>query len=779
MLKKSLQFLVLILFLIPVKSFSQQVNQALNYNITIDAANVLNNGIKGQTEIIVEKNDTSNKLNLDLLGFTVDSVWINQQNAIFIHNSPSLSVDLPINTPDTFTVTVFYHGAPQKDATWGGFYVEGNFAFNLGVGFSSTPHNLGKAWFPCFDNFTDRALYRFNITTQSTYSAVCNGTLIADSALQNGNHIWHWQLAHPIPTYLAGIAIGKYVFVKTEYNGLNGNIPIVLAAEAKDTVKLKQSFQNLSSALTCFENKFGAYPFEKVGYVIVPFNGGAMEHATSIAYPYYAIDGSTNFETLMAHELSHQWWGNATTCETAEDMWLNEGWASYCESIFLECLYGKPAMVADLQAKLADVLVNAPTSDNGYKSVANMDEAHTYGTHVYKKGALMAHVLRTIMGDSAFFVACKSYLNKYKFMSVNTSNLKEEFQKHTSVSLNDFFDQYILKKGHYDIIVLQSHTDSSGNILTLDLLELNRYKTKTNETSKVKVNVFFKDKTNQTIEAILNQGKGSVNVNIPISKDYSYALIDEDNNYALAHTSEKVTLTKKGVTVVDNAKVSLNVQNITDTVQLTIQHHWVGPTQGDARERGLRISKERYWSVYGAMPIPFTCWAFFAYDGSSSAFLDEELFNSITTEDSLVLLYRKNENMQWRVLSNTEAVFQPGGNPNDWLGRFWVSKLQTGDYVLGAYDQSVVGISNKMAESFDGKIWPNPANDFFTLQLNNDNLLNAKIDIVNALGKTVSTVEINENTKSIVIDTKQLNSGIYHILIQTENKKYATKFLKK
>ncbi|MBW7845648.1 MAG: T9SS type A sorting domain-containing protein, partial [Bacteroidia bacterium] len=95
------------------------------------------------------------------------------------------------------------------------------------------------------------------------------------------------------------------------------------------------------------------------------------------------------------------------------------------------------------------------------------------------------------------------------------------------------------------------------------------------------------------------------------------------------------------------------------------------------------------------------------------------------------------------------------------------------------YDQSVVGISNKMAESFDGKIWPNPANDFFTLQLNNDNLLNAKIDIVNALGKTVSTVEINENTKSIVIDTKQLNSGIYHILIQTENKKYATKFLKK
>ncbi len=759
------------------QSRTQSVFEAINYNLNIDVTSVFSNGINAKADITVIKHPSVSKITFDLLGFAVDSVLVNGITTTYTHNSPTLDVNLPVNTPDTSLISIFYRGVPQKDDTWGGFYVIGTYAFNLGVGFSSTPHNFGRAWFPCFDNFTDRATYQFNIITQPIHTAVCNGLLKADSSLQNGNHSWHWELSQPIPTYLAGIAVGKYVLVKREIQLQNGNIPIVLAAEAKDTTNMISSFSNLNQALLCYEEKFGPYQFEKVGYVAVPFNSGAMEHATSIAYPSYAINGNTSYETLMAHELSHHWWGDLATCSTAEDMWLNEGWASYCESVFLECMYGSSAMVEDLKNKLNEVLLNAPKDDDGYRAVANMDQSFTYGTHVYKKGALMAHNLRIRMGDSAFFAACKSYLSKNSFKAVSTTNLRDEFQQFTSENLTPFFNQYVFTKGHYDIVVGKSNVDSNG-VLSLDLYELKRYKTTWNSILTPQVKLHFTDGSSDVISATLVNGFGSVTYPIPNNKKVNHITLDDEVKYALAHTSDDVTIKAKGSKVLSNTLFSINTQNITDSVKFNVQHHWVSPTVGNLAEKGIRISTERYWSIRGELPTSFTAWAFFNYDGSNTAHLDEELFNYTNTEDSLVMLYRKDENSDWAVIPATSVTYQPGGNPEDRMGRFWLNKLASGDYAFGVRDQQVVGLKNNTLPTLDGEIWPNPVKDELEIKLHQSIKNQANVIVTDNQGKVVLQQQIEVSNATYKLSVKALKPGIYHLVLTHEKGKFVRSFIK-
>ncbi|HBN03439.1 MAG TPA: hypothetical protein DD396_05285, partial [Bacteroidetes bacterium] len=142
-------------------------------------------------------------MRLDLLGLNVTEVLVNGTSTIFSYSSPSIELLLPPLVNDTFKVTVFYNGTPKPDAQWGGFYFTGEYAFNLGVGFAADPHNFGRAWFPCFDNFTDRALYYTNITVDSGFKAYANGYLT--EILNNGNatQTFKWTMDEAIPTYLA------------------------------------------------------------------------------------------------------------------------------------------------------------------------------------------------------------------------------------------------------------------------------------------------------------------------------------------------------------------------------------------------------------------------------------------------------------------------------------------------------------------------------------------------------------------------------------------------
>ncbi len=256
---------------------------------------------------------------------------------------------------------------------WGGVYNQNGYFYNLGVGFEADPHSFGRAWFPCFDNFVERCSFEFVDRFQCQQTSLlqrCVGQRNGTAQCRIDPRFW--KLDEAIPSYLACFATGPYTSFKRNYAGINGLIPVEIAAAPADTNKVAATFQHLPQAITAFEHWFGPFRWNKIGYSLVPFNSGAMEHATNIAIMRSAIDGTLGQETLWAHELSHHWWGDLATCTTPEDMWLNEGWAVYAEHLFTEWVYGETAYKKAVRDNFLTVLQNTHVNEGGYRAVSGL-----------------------------------------------------------------------------------------------------------------------------------------------------------------------------------------------------------------------------------------------------------------------------------------------------------------------------------------------------------------------------------------------------------------------
>jgi aminopeptidase N len=759
----------------------------VHYDIALSIQNLASKTISGTTILTIDptQTDSLSTIKIDLLKLAVTDVKVNNTVTTFSQNDSELYVVVNRKNSPTndslINVAITYNGQPETDPQWGGFYFSGNYAYNMGVAFKNVPHNFGRCWFPCIDNFTGRATYTFHITTDPTFKAVCNGLQLPETINGDGSTTWNWELKQPIPTYLASVAVGKYEFIKYEFQGMNRTYPVWLAVVAADTAKAKQSFAKLNNALLCFESKYGPYPFDRVGYVGVPFNAGAMEHATNIAYPNYAIDGGTNYETLFAHEISHMWWGDLATCRTAEDMWLNEGWASFNEALFLECVYGKEAYLSDIKDKSNEVLLRAPKNDGGWYPVSGIPQNITYGTHVYKKGALMVHTLRSLMGDSSFFAACKSYLNKYTFADVSSEDLKNEFQKCTSINLSNFFQKWIYSPGHSDVVV-SKYTFSkvnSENHYRFEFSELQRKNTHVSESLPFTLTLYVLYSTPRIYFLQLVNGTSSWEGAFPQNESIVGWSVNHDNKIYLGNRTETLLISQTGNVAVPNVLFSLNVQSTgtgTGGNNLAVTHHWVGPLNEKLNEKGIRISAERYWTINSYVNEGFKTWGFFNYDGTPSTYLDSELINK--TEDSLVLLYRAFPGEEWQI--HTENTFQPGNSKTDKVGRFWVNDVKSGEYTFGMRDASVVSISEVLPadqkESF--MLIPNPADDKLLVQFPGKVQVK-NIYIYSQQGKLLKTLSINTVITSTPINIDFLEPNAYVIMVELRDTSLSQLFIKK
>lgn len=777
-------FGVAILFCLQLSAYAQDRRidsfDVQHYHIQLSIRNLAQKQIYGQTHVkILAKRNGLTKVRFDLKGLAVSDVSMRMQAASFTHNGEQLTVNLPtaLNTNDTATIVINYAGQPQTDPKWGGFFFNGEYAFNMGVGMGSVPHAFGRVWFPCVDNFTDRATYSFSITTDNDFVAACGGIL--ESEIKHADSVtWNWKLNQTIPTYLASVAVGKYVFVKYTFQGSNQNYPVWLAAIPADTVKLKNSFTKLNTALQCFENRFGPQQFDRVGYAAVPFNSGAMEHAANIAYPIYAIDGTSNYETLMAHELAHSWWGNLVTCADAPDMWLNEGWASFCEAVFLECAYGENRYLDHLQTMRTTVMLNAPKNDGGWLPVSGVKSENTYGTHVYKKGALVAHSLRVYMGDSAFFAACKSYLQQFAFAHATTNDLKTHFQTFTTRNLNDFFNRWVYEPGHVgiNIEITERNSNAQGEVWeTYRISESNRYKGVIHTRLPVVIEIHYRDSV-ALLQTELQNGFSNIGISYNRLTNPVWAVtVNQLGGMAFGKLYETARLNSVGAVNMPKALFSMNVREINDSALLLVEHHWTPPfDRFSLQPEGIRMSGERFWRINGKLPDTFKAWGFFSYDGLESSYLDFDLLERMTTEDSLVLLYRP-VGGRWQV--HTNHTFQPGAT-NDRLGRFWVNELQLGEYTFGLKDNSVVGVKEKPAKGLKAsyiQILPNPAPEYFMIRSRTD-LKDATIHVVDRMGRFVITKHMVGKEKRV--DCIDLPSGQYTILIQEEGETVIKRLIK-
>lgn len=738
-----------------------------HYAITIDTINYSSKTIQANTALTVRsKQNGVNNISLWLLKMQVDSVTSGNQNLGFSYNDTLLRIipGIPLNLNDTAEITVYYQGAPQGDPSgWGGFYFNGNYAFNLGVGFDADPHVFGRVWFPCIDEFTDKATYDFFITTPFTYKAFCNGILQSETDNGNNTKTWHWKMSQPIPTYLACVAVAPFYTMYRNYSG----IPVEFGILAADSIATINTYANLDTCISAFINAWGSYPFDKIGYVMTPVTYGGMEHASSIHLSKVFVNGTKTYETLWAHELSHMWWGDKVTCDKQEEMWLNEGWATYNEHLFTEAVYGEDAYKNSFRKDHREVLQFAHIEDGNYWAMNNIPHAYTYaGLSVYTKGALVAHTLRKYMGDEKFFEGCKNYMSSFAYGNANSGDLRDALSASSGIDMSDFFAGWVFTPGFPQFSIDSAVIVPNGN--AFDVMVFTRQKQKGNTSLyKMNVEVNFTDGVNDTdIVFFMDNYTNTFSLNLPFNP--IWISIDRNEKMMDAVTDYEKIISAAGISTFPETNVSLNVQDTgAGNSIVRIEHNWVTPDFFKDTSVLIRLSDYHYWKVDGIFASGFHSKATFTYDGSANAstgYIDNTLITA--NEDSLIILYREGPRGDWKIVN---GYTHNKGAATDKKGNFVIDTLKRGEYVFGKYDYSISGnYSPADSEIRALNIFPNPSTGICRILFSDFSGRFSKLTISDVMGKMIYTTPVFSHQQFIDWDTHPLPAGIYYVSIFAE-----------
>ncbi|MFN4080282.1 MAG: M1 family metallopeptidase [Saprospiraceae bacterium] len=651
------------------------------------------------------------RIRLDLEGLQAQEARVGVVSAEFEHAGAALTIWFPqgaLSPGEEAEVWVRYGGTPLIDPSgWGGVYHQSGYQFNLGVGFQADPHSFGRAWFPCFDNFVERCAFDFYVTTPEGRLSFCNGILLGET-LENGLRTRHWRLEESIPSYLAGFAAGPYVSWERM---LPQGVSAVIAAAPSDTANVSVTFANLGAALDCYEAWFGPYQWPRIGFALVPFGSGAMEHATNVAIMRAAVNGTKDFESLWAHELSHHWWGDLATCADAGDMWLNEGWAVYCEHLFAECVYGPEAYRSAVRDNFLNVLQNAHVNEGGYRALSGLPHALTYGAHAYNKGAVAAHNLRVYLGDSLFRVGVREALAQTAFAHWSSADFRDKLEAATGYDLHPFFENWVFGPGfpHFSIDSA-SIGDWNGQAWPLRVYLKQKLRGAPAYFDRAPLELCFVMPDGERLyrRTLASGLRDSADVLLPDIPRHIW--INTRQTLTLARAERERTLTGLvGAQSFAPAKWDLNLPQPSPPAFLRVEHHFVMPDTGAGAVSPLYRLSNRYWTVDGDIPEDWNATATIFYDGRGKADqLDADLF-ALTgpSEDSIVLLYRPGPGHLWQPHPN--YMRNALGNNSDRWGLLRILHIKPGQYAIAKGPATVSGHEAVRETPAALQISPNPA----------------------------------------------------------------------
>jgi len=641
----------------------------INYEINLKIGDYNSQNISGNTVLKIRPVfDNTNVVKLDLMGLSVDTIKVNGIiNSHFAYLNDIISINLKnkINSTDTILITVCYQGNPKKDSYWGGFYFTPKDAFNMGVGMAAQPPNFGRVWYPCIDNFTDRATYNYNITVKNGNFAVCGGSLQNIKTHENRTITFSWILSQPIPTYLSSVAVSSYSLINITLHGFNNTeIPFQTYVYKGNEEKGKKSFENIENALKIFESKFGDYSWNRIGFVETGFSSGAMEHATNITYPSYAIDGTLNYEMLMVHEFSHSWFGNLVTCETTQDMWLNEGFASYCEAIFVENMYGNEAFKKYVRKNQFSVITQANIADNGFYGVYGINAENTYGKTVYDKGASVCNALRNYMGDDLFFSSLKMYLSDFKLKSANTFQFRDSLSSYSGIDLTDFFKFYVFEEGFNHFSVDNYSVRTENNKYYIDLKVKQKLKEADFFAENIFVDLTFVDKNwsfyTKTIQFSGEFGEEVFELNF--SPDF--VIIDINEKLMDCSIDCNKIIKQAGVQNFESTQFAISTDEIKDSIFVFAQNNIIEADNIDFKN--YKLSKNQYWTINTITGNNTISGRFYF---KSTDYENNFFIENLGSDKEI--LYRENKNESWQTIDFETKT-----------GYLEVPDLKSGDYIF-------------------------------------------------------------------------------------------------
>ena len=419
---------------------------------------------------------------LDAKGFDIHSVSLLENNETrpleYEYDGQQLTVDLggTYTRNDRYLLQIEYTAKPDEAPEGGSAAITSD----KGLYFVSTEADslhptmrqvwtqgeteANSRWFPTIDSPNERTTQEMYITVDDRYTTLSNGVLVSSEMVDDSTRTDYWRMDQAHAPYLFMMAVGEFAKVEDSWRGMDVNYYLHpdFAPYAKDI------FGNTPDMLTFFSDKLGVkYPWPKYAQIIVDeFVSGAMENTTaSVFYDALRVDDrallDSRWDDIIAHELFHHWFGDLVTTESWSNLTLNEGFASYSEYLWNEHRYGKDEAAYKLWEQAQNYFTEAEKKQVDLIRYRYADKEDMFDRHSYDKGSRVIHMLRSYVGDDAFFAALKSYLTRHAYNSVEVDDLRQAMEAVTGEDLNWFFNQWYLSSGHPQLLIQQSYADST------------------------------------------------------------------------------------------------------------------------------------------------------------------------------------------------------------------------------------------------------------------------------------------------------------------------------
>lgn len=423
----------------------------LNYRLVLDV-DIPAETLSAEAEITLSTLVETDSIRLHFAGLEIAGVEENSQSRSFLRQDSFLVVSLDRTVPahTGLILKVYYHGEPTNPSSVFGKGLEiAGSGDDDAVTYACNAPWGAKYWFPCQDNPADKATMEMIVTVPEGNEVISNGIL--ESADRTGPEwTYTWTETHPIATYLLVFAASENYALTEDTGSADGTpVPIFHWVLAPDSAQVTPKLMVVSDIMSYFSELFYPYPFadEKYAHVYAPI-GGAMENQTCT---HINTTYNWDWDVIVAHEFSHSWWGNSTTCRKLKHMWLNEGFATYCEALWIEHRDGPQAYQEYYHDAIADVYLGHGISHND--PVLDPPWSRIYSPLTYEKPASVLHMLRRLTGDVNFFAILRTYGLRFQ----DSTALSEDFEAVVTEITGDdyswFFDQWLREPGHPQYLV--------------------------------------------------------------------------------------------------------------------------------------------------------------------------------------------------------------------------------------------------------------------------------------------------------------------------------------
>lgn len=410
-----------------------------HYTLDITDKDVSTSDLSAITTIQATAIENLSSFNLDFIGFEIGGITVNGAPADFSRKGQELTItpSKPLMESQPFTVVVQYNGSPQEIQSVSMPIQTGWVTIDGGSYVMSEPDGSAN-FYPVNDHPLDKATYTFRVTVPAPLEVAANGDLT--NTINNGDTTTYvFEERYPMASYLATINIEKF---DIETMQSDNGIPIRNYYSTGLPAEVRRPFARQGEMLDYFSGLFGPYPFDVYGSMVMNTRmGSALENQTLSVYGIDMIDllDVKHTELTVAHELSHQWFGDSVSVADWSDIWLNEGFATYSEGLWIEHLHGREALDEWVKSNYKDV-VDHPED---YVAPGNPLANDLFNEGVYVRGGLTLHALRLEVGDDAFFKILKTYFARYKNSNASTDDFIAIAQEVSGKDLTRFFNDWL------------------------------------------------------------------------------------------------------------------------------------------------------------------------------------------------------------------------------------------------------------------------------------------------------------------------------------------------